>query len=238
MKNILNYTLILFLVFVFNITLFPVEKVNAATTTCRYLDKFDSLNGVSCSQVVPCQAVSVYAYNHLTGALCVGASATTASTPTYSNSTNSPNTSVLGVLKKGDKDRDLVKALQEALVALGYDLDIDGFFGKDTFSKVLDFQNKSGIARDGVVGKNTFNALIKTLQEKNGELPTRLLSRLITAENEITAFIREANKSIDMNNSATWGVLIKEEVGTKIYRKSFPNALGGKGATFKIHTHD
>lgn len=51
------------------------------------------------------------------------------------------------------------KWLQTRLKELSYDLKIDGYFGKDTRSKVKEFQKKSHLANDGIVGVNTYKAL-------------------------------------------------------------------------------
>ncbi|MEW4239779.1 peptidoglycan-binding protein [Priestia megaterium] len=51
--------------------------------------------------------------------------------------------------------------LQAALYSLGYDLKgVDGAFGKGTTKAVKSFQKNSGLAADGIAGKNTFNKLL------------------------------------------------------------------------------
>ena len=55
-----------------------------------------------------------------------------------------------------------VKALQEELVARGYDTNgVDGIFGSGTKSAVVSFQKSVGLSADGIVGKDTLHALQK-----------------------------------------------------------------------------
>ena len=62
------------------------------------------------------------------------------------------------LLRRGDRDCD-VKALQRALRTAGYDLEIDGVFGRITQECVKSFQATHGLARDGIVGPLTWAAL-------------------------------------------------------------------------------
>ena len=54
---------------------------------------------------------------------------------------------------------DDVKALQNALNAAGYSLDVDGIFGSKTQAAVKQYQKSQGLTVDGIVGKNTWGAL-------------------------------------------------------------------------------
>jgi peptidoglycan hydrolase-like protein with peptidoglycan-binding domain len=62
------------------------------------------------------------------------------------------------LLRRGDRGED-VKALQRALRGLGYDLEIDGIFGRITLECVKSFQATHGLVRDGIVGPLTWAAL-------------------------------------------------------------------------------
>ena len=62
------------------------------------------------------------------------------------------------LLRRGDRDSD-VKELQRALGTVGYDLEIDGIFGRITQECVKSFQATHGLVRDGVVGPLTWAAL-------------------------------------------------------------------------------
>lgn len=52
-----------------------------------------------------------------------------------------------------------VKKLQQALNSKGYNLSVDGQFGSNTLSAVKDYQKKSGLSVDGIVGVNTWGKL-------------------------------------------------------------------------------
>lgn len=62
------------------------------------------------------------------------------------------------LLQLGSQGKD-VKTLQQSLNTKGYNLGVDGIFGKQTLSAVKDFQKSNGLAVDGLVGKNTLAAL-------------------------------------------------------------------------------
>lgn len=55
----------------------------------------------------------------------------------------------------------LTKWIQRKLNYLGYNSgEADGIFGDKTLAAVKDFQNKNGLAVDGIVGRNTWNKLM------------------------------------------------------------------------------
>lgn len=63
-------------------------------------------------------------------------------------------------VRRGSRNRD-VKALQELLNQLGYDCgSADGIFGVKTEKAVKAFQDDEFLVPDGIVGKNTWDALI------------------------------------------------------------------------------
>lgn len=65
------------------------------------------------------------------------------------------------LLKYGSQGN-YVKDLQNRLNANGYNLSVDGSFGKNTLSAVRDYQQKNGLAVDGIVGKNTWGTLLSS----------------------------------------------------------------------------
>ena len=74
-------------------------------------------------------------------------------------------------LRKGSKG-DTVRELQTMLLKLGYDLGpcgIDGDFGKATEAAVRSFQSDHRLAVDGVVGKNTWAELEKSVNVISGK---------------------------------------------------------------------
>ncbi|MDO9022055.1 MAG: peptidoglycan-binding protein [Deltaproteobacteria bacterium] len=62
------------------------------------------------------------------------------------------------MLERGSEGRS-VRVLQEALVELGYEIDVDGDFGRATEQAVLAFQEANDLDVDGIVGPNTWEAL-------------------------------------------------------------------------------
>ena len=62
------------------------------------------------------------------------------------------------LLRRGDTGHD-VRALQQQLIALGYDLEADGVFGPVTRRCVKAFQRACGLTADGIVGPRTHAAL-------------------------------------------------------------------------------
>ncbi|MER5887211.1 peptidoglycan-binding protein [Streptomyces sp. NPDC001941] len=57
-----------------------------------------------------------------------------------------------------------VTGLQHLLNAHGAKLDVDGQFGAGTRTAVVNFQKSKGLDADGIVGPNTWQALITTVQ--------------------------------------------------------------------------
>ena len=58
-------------------------------------------------------------------------------------------------LQKGSKG-DEVKEWQNFLNTQGYGLSVDGDFGDKTYAATVDYQNKSGLGADGIVGEKTW----------------------------------------------------------------------------------
>ena len=82
--------------------------------------------------------------------------------------TNTQTQTVETLIRKGAKGAK-VKELQENLIKLGYDLGswgADGDFGNDTFEAVKKFQRDHKLEVDGIVGKETREAIAKALEAK------------------------------------------------------------------------
>ena len=63
-------------------------------------------------------------------------------------------------VKKGAKGN-ITKLIQERLNSVGFNLSTDGIFGSGTENAVKVFQKNRGLSQDGIVGKNTWNWLLK-----------------------------------------------------------------------------
>jgi hypothetical protein len=72
------------------------------------------------------------------------------------------------VIKKGSNEKDFVMLIQKMLKRFGYNLGaygpnrdgIDGDFGNTTLNAVISFQQARSLSADGIVGKNTWKALL------------------------------------------------------------------------------
>jgi peptidoglycan hydrolase-like protein with peptidoglycan-binding domain len=65
---------------------------------------------------------------------------------------------LLIVLQRGDRGIDVLR-IQEALDLEGFDIEIDGAFGRETEGVVKQYQKQEGLKVDGIVGENTLIAL-------------------------------------------------------------------------------
>jgi len=90
-------------------------------------------------------------------------SAETKPTTTTTSSKKGECEVVLNQLSKGSKGQQ-VKSLQLLLIGNGHSCGgygADGDFGSGTYNAVVAFQNKKNLEADGIVGTNTWNALLK-----------------------------------------------------------------------------
>ena len=62
-------------------------------------------------------------------------------------------------VKKGAKGG-ITRLIQERLNSVGFNLDVDGEFGTDTYNAVKVFQRNRGLSQDGIVGKNSWSYLL------------------------------------------------------------------------------
>lgn len=67
------------------------------------------------------------------------------------------------LVRKGDQQHP-VQTLQHLLRARGQNLTVDGTFGAKTDAAVRAFQQQKALAVDGIVGPNTWSALILTVK--------------------------------------------------------------------------
>ena len=77
------------------------------------------------------------------------------------------------LLRKGMEGSD-VKALQEALMKLGYELPdygADGEFGTETKNALMDFQRDEGLEVDGEYGEKSHAALMDAIEAEDEDTP-------------------------------------------------------------------
>ena len=68
------------------------------------------------------------------------------------------------LVSQGDRQHP-VKTLQYLLRARGRNVTVDGIFGPKTDAAVRAFQQQNALAVDGIVGRNTWSALIITVRQ-------------------------------------------------------------------------
>ncbi|MFW5847586.1 MAG: peptidoglycan-binding protein [bacterium] len=110
-------------------------------------------------------------------------------------------------LKVGSRG-DSVKTLQSLLIDNGYNLQIDGIFGENTEDTVMDFQKSNSMAVDGIVGPNTWTALLKNTSK---DIPDEInnVSYVLTTKNYFPRIHKKTN--IVLHHTAGWVV----QKGTK-----------------------
>ncbi len=79
-------------------------------------------------------------------------------------------------IKRNTSKSDTVVLLQSLLIKEGYDISADGAFGPMTEAAVKDFQQKSKLVVDGIVGQKTWRTLLSEAPENPLELKSRFLS--------------------------------------------------------------
>lgn len=120
----------------------------------------------------------------------------------------------LGLSKYGTRG-DEVTAIQIKLSSLGYyDGNIDGIYGSGTERAVKRFQKDNGLTVDGIVGKNTLNALgIEGANNSYQSSDYELLARLISAEARGESYIGQ--------------VAVGAVVLNRVNHPSFPDSVSG-----------
>ena len=80
-----------------------------------------------------------------------------------------------------------VKDVQYLLQGRGYSLSADGIFGAGTESTVKSFQSSRGLSADGIVGTNTWTALVVTVRSGSSGDPVRAVQTSLTAKGYSTS---------------------------------------------------
>ena len=78
--------------------------------------------------------------------------------------TTTATTITPAVVRQGDRQHP-VETLQYLLRARGRNLTVDGIFGPKTDAAVRAFQQQNALAVNGIVGRNTWSALIITVRQ-------------------------------------------------------------------------
>ncbi|MFD3656831.1 peptidoglycan-binding protein [Streptomyces sp. NPDC058620] len=84
------------------------------------------------------------------------------------------------LLRMGVEDQfTRARALQYLLIAHGYKVRADGFFGQDTWDAVMDFQQRNDLPADGKVGTQTWPELVKEVGPGSGTFEVRAVQELL-----------------------------------------------------------
>jgi hypothetical protein len=82
------------------------------------------------------------------------------------------------LVKQGDQGVE-VYAVQHLLQDHGYNLGVDGIFGPQTRARVEDFQAQKGLTQDGIVGPQTWGALIVQVAQGSSGQAVRAVQLLL-----------------------------------------------------------
>lgn len=111
-----------------------------------------------------------------------------------------------GMLKSGVRRPRSVKALQEALLVLGYDLGeggvyndgVDGDFGPNTEDAVIEFQMNRGFNTanvDGIVGEGTHKELVRALSGQKPMVISTVPENKLVTEQRFGSVIQQARET-------------------------------------------
>ncbi len=95
-----------------------------------------------------------------------------------------------------------VTYVQSCLKSVGYNVDIDGYYGSDTASAVTQFQKSKGLTVDGMCGQATWNALKKALSESGGAI--KITTQPIDCEVKIGGTVKFTVKATGTGLSYQW----------------------------------
>lgn len=134
-------------------------------------------------------------------------------------------------LWKGDSG-DEVKTLQTQLNQNGYNLDVDGVFGNNTYNAVIDYQTKNKLAVDGVVGNETWGSLNSKSTSSRSSAPaqTSLYKAYDPSKNkaytDAVAALQAAQKNTP-TYAATYDGQLKDLYDQIVNREKFSYDING-----------
>jgi N-acetyl-anhydromuramyl-L-alanine amidase AmpD len=116
-----------------------------------------------------------------------------------------------------------VKTIQYLLRARGYSVTVDGNFGPATETAVKSFQTSKGLTADGVVGANTWEALIITVRRGDtGDAVRAVQSQLVskgysvTVDGNFGAGVETAVKSFQTSKGLTADGVVGPDTWSKL----------------------
>ncbi len=112
------------------------------------------------------------------------------------------------ILKRGSRG-DLVKTLQELLLAKGYKLSTDGVFGPGTEAQVKAFQKDKGLVADGIVGPKTLAILNQDISDQVLPIPN------ISIENLSLLFPSTPKPNLEAHAPNVLQAMLDQQLGDK-----------------------
>ncbi|MFF0273084.1 peptidoglycan-binding protein [Streptomyces sp. NPDC004330] len=94
------------------------------------------------------------------------------------------------------------RAAQTQLNRYGYGLAVDGAFGAASTNAAKDFQSKHGLTADGIVGPNTWNALVGGSGSGGGGTSRAQLAASIDADSRISLLTYHVSGIVDADSTA------------------------------------
>jgi peptidoglycan DL-endopeptidase CwlO len=88
---------------------------------------------------------------------------------------------------EGSTHRAAIRALQERLSQLGYEISVDGVFGPKTLEAVKEFQEDRGAEADGIVGPKTLKKLVGAKRKEGNDADPGLdaIERVVSAGDKL-----------------------------------------------------
>ena len=103
-----------------------------------------------------------------------------------------------------------VTELQKRLNENGYDLAVDGQFGKETQKAVRDYQKKKGLVVDGIVGKNTWASLLSSPAATPGDSTGKEI--LSGVSDETYDILAELEKGYDPSDEVDLAEALRDSI--------------------------
>lgn len=132
-------------------------------------------------------------------------------------------------LTKPGYRNEVVRTLQYLLRARGFQVNTDGVFGAQTQRAVAKFQRAHGLAADGVVGEQTWKALVVPVKRGSRGYAVRALQNQLVAGGNDTpvdgifgaktqAAVKKFQENYELKKDGvvglvTWNCLLEEEQG-------------------------
>ncbi|MEU5362554.1 peptidoglycan-binding protein [Streptomyces sp. NPDC005925] len=129
--------------------------------------------------------------------------------PVNISDSTTPPTASWPTLRNGSSGTD-VKSAQYLLRSRGHSLTADGAFGSGTETQVKAFQQANGLTADGVIGPNTWSALISTVKEgssgdavRAAQIQLNAQGASLTADGEFGSATASAVRSFQQSKGLT-----------------------------------